>query len=402
MVRIFMGAAVLATSLVAGQVQAQDTVRPEVGKPLQAAQQLIRAHKFKEALAKVREADAIGGKTPGESTLIERMRMSAASGAGDVETATKSFEVLVGSGKLPLSDRLAMTESLAGATYREGSYAKAVHWCQRYFKEGGTNPAMRTLWIQSQYLAGDFAGAARELATEIQATEKAGSTPGEDRLKLLLNATSKLNDSSGGTWALERLVTHYPKAEYWIDLLTRLRRKPHFSDRLALDVYRLSLATGSMTAANDYMEMAQLALQAELPAEAQRVVDQGFAAGKLGMGAEAERHQRLRDLVAKRMGEEKSNSVTLTALETKDGEVLLHAGMKLVFSGDKPRGLALMQRGLAKGHLKRPEEAKLHLGMAQWIAGESAQAQATLRTVAGSDGTADLARLWSLVVRKKS
>ena len=43
-----------------------------------------------------------------------------------------------------------------------------------------------------------------------------------------------------------------------------MQRKQNFSDRLSLDAYRLSLATGSMSAAVDYMEMAQLALQAAL------------------------------------------------------------------------------------------------------------------------------------------
>ena len=55
-----------------------------------------------------------------------------------------------------------------------------------------------------------------------------------------------------------------------------------------------------------------------------------------------------------------------------------------------------MQQGIAKGGLKRPEDAKLHLGIAQLVAGDNAKAQATLRTVGGSDGTADLARLWEL------
>ena len=41
------------------------SVRPEIGKPLQQASELLRAGKAKEALAKVREADAIGGKTAG-------------------------------------------------------------------------------------------------------------------------------------------------------------------------------------------------------------------------------------------------------------------------------------------------------------------------------------------------
>ena len=83
-----------------------------------------------------------------------------------------------------------------------------------------------------------------------------------------------------------------------------MQRKPSFSDRLALDAYRLSLATGSMTKPADFMEMAQLALQADLPSESKQVVDKGFASSVLGTGAEAERHKRLRDLVAKRLAED--------------------------------------------------------------------------------------------------
>ena len=127
--------------------QAQDAVRPEVGKPLQAAQELIKAGKYKEALAKVRDADAIAGKTAGESYLVERMRIAAASGAGDVETAARSFEAI--SARVSGADKLRMIESLAGAYYRAHDYSKAMQWGQRYFKEGGTNPAIRTLLIQS-------------------------------------------------------------------------------------------------------------------------------------------------------------------------------------------------------------------------------------------------------------
>ncbi|HJV96837.1 MAG TPA: hypothetical protein VJ608_12405, partial [Albitalea sp.] len=201
-VRSVAAIAALSAALWMGTAQAQDAVRPEVGKPLQAAQELIRAQKFKDALAKVREADAVGGKTAGESYLIERMRIAAASGAGDVETAAKSFEAISATGKVSPADKQRMIESLAGAYYRAHDYAKTMQWGQRYFKEGGTSPAIRTLLIQAQYLGGDFAGAARELTTEIQAAEKAGSAPAEDRLKLLVNATLKLNDTNGYVWAL--------------------------------------------------------------------------------------------------------------------------------------------------------------------------------------------------------
>jgi hypothetical protein len=296
-----------------------------------------------------------------------------------------------------------MVESIAGSYYRAKDYAKAMQWGQRYFKEGGTSASMRTLLIQSQYLSGDFAGAARELTTEIQAAEKAGTPPGEDRLKLLLNAALKQNDNASYVYAVEKLVTYYPKKEYWVDLLSRMQRKPGFSDRLVLDTYRLSLATGSMSAASDFMEMSQLALQAGHTQEARQVVDKGFAANVLGQGAEGERHKRLRDLVAKKLEEAKAEQAgdLQQAQAAKDGNALVAIGFAQALGGDA-KGIALMQQGMSKGGLKRPEDAKLHLGIAQLLNGDAAKAQATLRSVTGNDGTADLARLWSLFAKRRA
>lgn len=395
--------ALAAALLIALGAQAQEAVRPEVGKPLQSAQELIKSGKYKDALAKVREADAVSGKSANESYLVERMRIAAASGAGDVETAARSFEALAASGKVSAADKARMAESIAGGYYRAKDYAKAMQWGQRYFKEGGSSGSMRTLLIQSQYLSGDFAGAARELTAEIQATEKNGTPPAQDRLNLLLNAAAQMKDSSATVFALERLVTYYPKKEYWVDLLSRMQRKPGFSDRLVLDTYRLSLATGSMSSAADFMEMGQLALQAGHEAEAKQVVDKGFASGVLGTGAEAERHKRLRDLVARKIEEAKAGQAAAEAeaASAKDGNALVKLGYATATGGDTAKGLRLIQQGIAKGSLKRPEDAKLHLGIAQVLAGDP-KAQATLRSVGGADGTADLARLWSLYARRKS
>ena len=391
-----VGALALAAALVGSPVLAQEALRPEVGKPLQAAEQLIKQQRYKEALAKVREADAAGAKNANETFMIERMRIAAASGAGDVDTAARSFDALAGSNRISGPDKLRMIESIAGSYYRNREYAKATQWGQRYFREGGTSPSIRTLLIQSQYLSGDFAGAERELMAEVQAAEKAGTPPAEDRLKLLLNAALKQNDNNAYVYAMEKLVTYYPKKEYWVDLLARLQRKPKFSDRLALDTYRLSLATGSMSNANDYMEMAQLALQGDFAAEAKQVVDKGFAAGVLGTGPQADRQKRLRDLVTKRLDEEhKSLPEDLRQAEAaKDGNALVDIGFNQVYDGQAAKGLRLMQEGIAKGGLKRPEDAKLRLGMAQLQSSAKAKAAATLRSVKGSDGAADIARLW--------
>jgi hypothetical protein len=92
--QIKRGVAALTAVLLVGAVQAQGGLRPEVGKPLQAAQELIKAGKYREALAKVHELDGIGGKSTSENLMVERMRLAAASGAGDADTAAKSFETV--------------------------------------------------------------------------------------------------------------------------------------------------------------------------------------------------------------------------------------------------------------------------------------------------------------------
>jgi len=384
-----------------GGALAQETLRPEVGKPLQAAQELIKSGRYKEALAKVREAEAAGARNANETYMIERMRIAAASGAGDADTAAKSFEALSASGKVSAPDKLRMIESIASTYYRSQQYAKAMQWSQRYLKEGGTSPAIRTMLIQSQYLSGDFAGAAKELTLEIQSAERAGTPPPEDRLKLLLNAAVKQGDNNAYVFAMEKLVTYYPKKEYWVDLLSRMQRKTNFSDRLSLDAYRLSLATGSMTAPADFMEMAQLALQADLASEGKQVIDKGISSGALS-GAQADRAKRLKALVDKKLAEDAASRAEdeRQATAAKSGDALLVLGMKLIYAGEAAKGVQLMQQGIAKGGLKRTEDAKLHLGIGQLVAGDKAKAQATFKTVQGTDGTADLARLWSLYARR--
>ena len=79
---------------------AAQALRPEVAKPLQQAGELLKAGKSKEALAKVREADAVPNKTAQEQLTIERMRGAAAQRAGDNATVVQAFEAVYASGKL--------------------------------------------------------------------------------------------------------------------------------------------------------------------------------------------------------------------------------------------------------------------------------------------------------------
>jgi hypothetical protein len=242
----------------------------------------------------------------------------------------------------------------------------------------------------------DFARAASELQTALNADSQAGRTPSEIQLQLLANCYLKLKDNGGYTSALEKLVTYYPKKEYWVDVLSRVQRKPGYASRLDLDYFRLKLATGNLKTTADYMEMTQLALQAGSAVEAKKIVDQAFTAGVLGTGAEAERHKRLRDLAAKSAGESQAALAAAGSADGKDGLGLLNLGFDYVAAGRYDKGLHLMEQGVRKGSLKYPEDAKLHLAVAYFMSGQKSRAMEVFRTVHGNDGAADLARLWAL------
>ncbi len=403
--RVFLCALFLAAGLAvpgsAAWAQKAEAVRPEVGKPLQAAQALIKQRKGREALAEIAKAEAVGNRTAYENFLIQQMRGSAAVAAGDHDSAIKAFEAVLASGRVSGRDEQQMVQAVAVAYYQKKDYANAAKWTQRYFKEGGKDPAMRTVLLQSYFLGNDCGSVNRMLGAAVEEGASNGRKPSEEELQILANCYLKQQDTGGYVAAIEKLVVHYPKKQYWTDLLARVQKKPGFSDRLGVHVYRLRFATNNLVSANDYMEMVQLALQAGVPAEAKLVMDKGYAEGILGKGDQAGRHGRLRDLVTKSLEEAQRNRAEQEkeAMAAKDGNALVTLGLNYVYEGNAQKGFQLMEQGLRKGGLKRPEDAKLRLGEAQLHAGQKQRGVQTLREVKGKDGAADIARLWVLHAR---
>lgn len=373
---------------------AAETVRPEIGNPLQAAQTLMKQGKNKEALAKLREADNVGNKSANESYLIERVRAAASSAAGDYDTAAKSFETLLASGRLSGAEKENFSKGLIGIYMRAKDFGKANAAINRQLKDHDS-AELRALLIQNYYSQGNLTQA----ESELRAIEKNGRLS-EDQLGLLANIQLKKGDKTGYVNTLEKLAASHPKASTWNDLLNRVVAKPTYSNRLTVDVYRLKLANNLLKKPSEFVEMAQLVIQAKAPAEALKVIDKGYKSGVLGVGAEAARHQRLKDLADKNLADAaKTQAVDEAALvKAKDNDGLLAMGYGLVQAGQADKGLAMMNAAIKAGGLRNAEDAKLHLGEAYAVAGKKQQAISTLKTVGGSDGTAELARYWILAI----
>jgi tetratricopeptide (TPR) repeat protein len=224
-------------------------------------------------------------------------------------------------------------------------------------------------------------------------------------LQLLASSCSQAKDAACNGKAMEMLVAYYPKREYWLSVIYGIATRPGFSERLALDLARLKIETGTMRGAEEYLDAAQLSLQEGFPMEAVRIIDKGYASGVLGTGGEAARHKRLKDMAAKNLADDKK---ALAREESqpgaaKDGRALFNEGFNYVLLGKPEQGLALMEKGIRDAKaFRRLDHAKLQLGYAHHLAGQNQKAIQILKTVQGTDGAAALARLWAVRLSRAS
>jgi hypothetical protein len=395
-IRVTMLAAGLVLS--AAPSFAQEALRPAIGKPLASSRSYLQAHNYPKAMAQLRVADAVGGKTANETFVIEEMRAAIAQASGDTTLAARTYQDLLASGRVPPAEQLKLMQAEASIAFQQKNYAGVVSWTERYLKAGGTEPSMRGLLIDGYYLQNKFAEAGRLELANVQAEMRARQKPGEDQLQLLYRCQSETKDGAGALLTMSQLIYFYPKPDYWKNAIFTVQSKAGFSDRLTLDLDRLELAVGIPKTADETMEMIELALQIPLPGEAKSLTDQAYAAGVLGTGPEAPREQRLRDLVNKTYTETRPTlaKTEADAATDHDGNRLAILGAQYASYGDYPKGIALIQAALKKGGLRHPEDTKLSLAMAYLQAGNKPQAVATLKTVGGNEGAGDIARLWLL------
>lgn len=388
-----LAALLLAAGL--AQVQVAHAVSAAVAKPLKEASDLVRAGKAKEGLAKL---NGVTGTNAEDNYMLARIRGAAYQSMHADGEAAQQYEAAFATGHVPPAEAGRLATTVAGIYAGQHNNAKAMQWVEKAKAAGYSGSDLRQIQDYVQGNSGDYSQIARDNAAKVQAAEAAGRRPEEDDLLRLADAYRHTNNKVGDLGVKEKLVLNYPSNKQYSSIyLADLPGKPGFSSRFSLDLLRLRLASGNLTAAADYMEMGQLLLQAQLPAEAKMVVDKGYAAGVLGTGAEAARQQRLRDLVNKTAADQAASLAkrTADAKAGKTGDDLVAIGTEYASMGKYDEGIALIQEGIAKDNLKHPEDAKLRLGVAQLESGKGKAAAAkTLRTVQGTDGGPEVARLY--------
>src|ERR1700726_2213675 len=138
---LLAGVAIIAAAgLVAARpafaAEGKQTNSAKLGKPLKEAHDDLNAKKYADAIAKLKEAEGIAGKTPYDQHLINDMLAFAYIKTNDLPDAAKAWEAEVEDGFTTGTEEQQKVRGLAEVHYQLKNYDKAIDFGQRAIKGG--------------------------------------------------------------------------------------------------------------------------------------------------------------------------------------------------------------------------------------------------------------------------
>ena len=393
-----MGAVFTATTVQAAETANKVTTKA-VAEPLKKAQEAMKNKQWDAALAGIKQAQAVEKKTPFEAYQIDEFLSYVLVQQKKFTEATPVFERMLNSGFMPPDQVDDRTKTVAQLHFQNKDYKKAVEWGKKYLEKHPGDETISVLVGQSYYVQNDYKNAASTMTGVVANAEKGGRTPPENWLQIVLSSHFKLDNKDGIADALRKLVRYYPKPEYWENLLDIYRRKNN-GDRVTLGFYRLMNDVGTLKQADDYMETAQLAMDAGVPGEAQAVMEKGVQNGTLKSDDKTTqgRYDRLLAGAKKAAATDKAQLPQLAkeAEKATQGQAYVGLGQAYLSYGQFDEAIDALKKGIAKGGVTDADEAQVSLGIAYLRKGQKDLARQAFKAVKAESKWHDLADMWEI------
>jgi hypothetical protein len=380
-------------------------ISKQIAKQMSAAQDAMKAKKWQDTLAKTREAETVpGSKSAFDTFMMSEFRGYAYHNLRQDSDAARELENGLNSPCLPEAKRLDRLKSLVGLYSALRNFPKVIDYGNRALKLS-RDPDMVVAVAQAYYQSGNPKESARLMNDLLSSLEQSGRVPKENQLLLVLGACQKANDKPCQRKVFEKLVSNYPKPEYWQNLTVALTGGEN-NDIQTLNVMRLSAHVKVMKRPDNYKEYAQLALDEKLSCEAQTVLEEGFTKKVFVDKRDIDVNTRLLNTAKTRCIAEKAAVAPAenAAVQQPTGDALVKAGAQYLTEGNPAKAAEVIQKGITKGTLakgdvneaQRVDEANLLLGIAHLKNNNKAEAQKAFKAVKRDPTMVSIAKFWML------
>ena len=374
-------------------------VGEKVGKLLQDALNASKQGKNTQALAKLKDADAVGGKSGLEQLKIAEMYGYVYLQQKNYTAAAAAYERTLSSKQLTPAQTNDRIKQIAQLSFPK-DVKKTIEYTTRWLKATGSkDPDMYAMLGQAYQLGGDDKKAISATEIAMRNAQAAGKRPEENWLRILLKSYGNLNDAAAVNRLTTTLVTLYPTKDNWNLLSSALRKQAAGDDRIALNVYRLMTELDLMDKPDLFTESAIVSIQAGLPGEALKTMELG--SNKKVLMAEDSRNQRIMNDARTRLKAQQQNLPKLeqAAASSKQGLAELQLAEVLMSYGQTDKAMAGANRAIQEGGLPDADDAWMLIGRGHVAKKNGAEARKAFAQVKGQE-LVSIAKLWNIYASK--
>lgn len=387
------GTAMLSTTISAS---AADTnkISPQVGKPLQDAIKAVQANDFPTALAAVKVAQAVDGRTPYDDYKINSILAYIAISMKDYATATTATEAAADSPVLPDEDKKQTFHNALLLASQAKDYKKAIGYGEQLHALNGLDVTTEATMAQDYYFTQDYPHAQQFAQMSIDAAKAAGQTPNETALDIVMSAQAKQNNEGGAEQTLEDLALNFNKSDSWSQLVDAALATKGAHNPDYVDLLRLKMIVPNAMRSEDYLSLGSVANQLGYATEAYHVFQKGIDAGAITAAQAGQVYGLARTGAG--LDERSLGMIAAQAQSAKSGEQDIKLAEDYWGYGRYADAEVAARRAIAKGGLKDPSEGPMLLGMLLAAQGKYDDAVKTLSDVNGTPARVKTAHLWSL------
>jgi hypothetical protein len=374
----------------------------DIAKYLTEAKDLAAGKRWDAAWAALEKAERVPDASPYAKYKIDEYKGYVLTQQHKDAAAGALFEQLAKSESASAEERLDHLKKASQLYMSAKQYEKSARAAETALADRPNDLALLDLAGQSRYLAGDFRGAAARIAQLVAATERKGAHPPEASLQILLSSYYELNDRQQIAQTWQTLLRHYPKPEYWRNVLQLKTAQRHSRQ---VDYYYLALKfdVGMLDKPADYETLALGAIDLGMPQDGVRVLETGLSKGILAGAPEA----RFRRMLAHAQAQTAKSpddvkNLAAQAQRASSGQIDVDIGRIYLSQRMYDRAIAALRKGIEKGSLENSDQTRIDLGVAYLKSGEAKQARDTFATVKANSEWRSLAELWSVRANEAS
>ncbi len=306
--------------------------------------------------------------------------------------AVKSYEQIL---NLPAADpRVVHTIlfSLAKLHMAQEQYQKVVDVMTRWFKHAETpSPDAYILYGQAYAKLGQFSQARIEAERGVQLARDKKMPLQEDWYRLLRHIYSELGDKLNVLAVTEQLAQAWPQRTYFMQLAYMYGQNGQEEKQLAMT--EVAYRSGWLTSSRDLENLARLYLYNGAPIKAATLMQDGLDTGVI------DRNRQTLELLATGYinAQDYRNAIvplTQAATISSAGELYLRLAQVYRQLGDHAGTSKNARLAISVGGLRRPDEAYVLKGMADYDLDQLTDAKIAFRQAAKSQNSMRLANEW--------